>query len=118
MNTFEFSKYLKKLLVMSVMLAPLPAFCAATGTISVLLIQSNSPDRLFVSYTGTDPNQATCGVNGSKILDTSTSTGKGMYALLLSAHLTGASVTLYGTGACDLWPAPNGVETLRAVVLN
>jgi hypothetical protein len=95
-------------------LSSYPAICGETaGIISGLLLLADYPDRVFVRVTGTNNSLPACStVNNRYVLDTSTNTGRQLYALLLAAKHTNAPVTVVGFGTCNL---VGNSEDLRGV---
>jgi hypothetical protein len=86
-----------------------------TGAHVVTLgFDNGAPDILFISVDKSKDTQAGCHSNPtwSYVISLSTSQGKNMYALLLSARATQAPVTMVGAGTCTVFA---GMESLLAV---
>lgn len=107
---------LRALLILT-FLAAHPAYCGdTTGTITELLMLNDVPDRLFIRVTGSNNSLPSCSVQNNRyVLDTSTNTGKQLYAALLAAKYASATITIHGFGTCNLW---GNSEDLRGLTQN
>jgi hypothetical protein len=86
------------------------------GLITELLVSNDFPDRVLVRLTGSNTALPACSTaNNRYVLDSSTNTGKQIYASLLSAVHTGTAVTLLGFDTCSL---VSNSESLRALRIN
>jgi hypothetical protein len=87
------------------------------ATVSDLSINRTPGNILFVKLSGrTFSGQGCGGQNGSwhYTLALTTDLDKDLYAMLLSAHSTGAKLNNGGAGACTEW---TGIESLKSVQL-
>src|SRR5262245_29884087 len=88
-------KLLGGILSLFVALMSQPAYCGDTsGTVMDILILSDIPDRLFVKVTGSNSHPLACSTQNNRyVVDTSTNTGKQIYAALLAARHASAVIT-------------------------
>ncbi len=102
---------MKKVLIIAVMLALLvPSMIFAEGianTFSVDYVRISSDGRGFVFFTsdldGTPPSCTETNYANSLAFDTSTTGGKAIYALVLTAKASGKKVYAKGTGTCTVY---------------
>jgi hypothetical protein len=74
----------------------------AIGTVKLIYTQGTS---VYISINGYDPSIGTyafCSTFGEFAFDGSTSTGKNLYAMLLTARALDATVAFTGTGTCTV----------------
>ncbi len=94
---------MKKLLCALLLAAvQLPASAAgnSTGTVSYLFV--HDPGVLMFAA-GTQTTPIACSTQGQWAVDLSTTMGKNIYAMLLSAQSQGQTVTVAGSGVCSAW---------------
>jgi len=75
-----------------------------TGTISYLYVR-DSDGLVYVHVAGAITDRAACASTTGywMVPNENSETGKKLYALLLSAKLTGASIRVVGKGTCVRW---------------
>lgn len=87
----------------------------STGQVTVPVIGATY--GVFMFKAGTPAGQPACVQVPSQpwVLNVKTDGGKATYALLLSAQAQGKTVSVSGTGVCDVW---GDRETVDAVMIN
>jgi hypothetical protein len=83
------------------------------GTVDAVI--STKSDRTFVSATGAHSSPPACSTLPRFAVDTSTDEGREMAQTIRLAAALGATVFLFGTGSCSLWPDS---ETLEYVLVS
>jgi hypothetical protein len=94
-------------------MAPLQAGTIGNGIILQLGLDSGATDVLFISVVGSKNSSTPCSTNPTwdYILPLNSEHAKRMYAMLLTARVSGTPVTLAGSSAC----ATMDIEILHAV---
>jgi hypothetical protein len=91
------------------------AFAAGTGGGHVSKIQSVQ-NGVVIFQTDTQTGAPTCAAYSNQwAIDTSSLSGRAIYALLLTAVNQGKSVTVKGTGGCEAW---YDRETAQQLIVN
>jgi hypothetical protein len=111
---------MKRLMIVGVALLGIAAVTAHAGEkqgrILSMMLAPEYPDRAFIKVEGTySPAEPSCSAGVSSwdfVLDTSTSTGKAMYALALAAQNAQSVVIVNGLGTCLL---QTNYETVRYI---
>jgi len=88
------------------------ASAAGSGTGNVLVMQVGpASNNVFVQLSGTPAGQPACQTNSSWtfVFDSSTTIGKNVLAMLLTAKTAGTTISYVGTGTCTLY---SSVENL------
>ncbi|MBI3560770.1 MAG: hypothetical protein HY080_03545 [Gammaproteobacteria bacterium] len=89
------------MIILTSIIAPVLA-SGSTGTVDAMT--AHTGDAILFSA-GTHTGKPTCSTAGEEwAITLSTSAGKAMYALLLSAQAQGKTVTVVGAGSCSVWP--------------
>jgi hypothetical protein len=107
---------MKKLFILlSLCLSPTLSFAGGSqsGTITQLALRQSDGLVLF-TLSGTAVNKPACGASTPYwvIKDETSVIGKQQAALLLSAHLTSATVNVIGNGTCERYSATEDVDLL------
>lgn len=74
---------------------------SSNGLVTYLFI--HSPGVLMFQVGAGQTSPAACSTTQQWAIDASTTAGKGMFALLLSAQSQGLPVTVIGRDVCDVW---------------
>jgi hypothetical protein len=86
-----------------VVLAVSPAWAdgSATGQLTNVTVQSTGV--VLFSTTGAHTGAPACATTGRFAFNAATAAGQATLAVLLTAYGLGKQVTVFGTGACDVW---------------
>lgn len=97
------------------MALPAHASDASTGTITQLQAPQNGA-VIFV-HSGTRTTPPSCGVAyGTRwVIDASTPQGQSQLSVLLTAYALHKSITIHGTGICNIW---GDTETASILLIN
>lgn len=84
------------------LLLPFSAYCGNSwGDVTEVLLLTSYGNLVFVKVSGSNASLPACSTAGNRyVLDTSTNTGKQIFAMLLAAKHAGATITLIGSGTC------------------
>ena len=78
-----------------------PAYAGSgSGKVTRIVVHSNRAAMIRVESVS---NQPACSTIAEFAINLDNSGGQAQYALLLAAHLNGASVTIIGAENCDTW---------------
>jgi hypothetical protein len=84
-----------------------------TGTITNLYVNETSGAFAFITMTGTKSPGTSCSTSSfSFVLSLTNGDAPQLFSMLLTARTTGATITIVGDGACDVYA---GVESLWVV---
>jgi hypothetical protein len=87
-----------------------PAAANGTGTGVVRDVYATVNGIAFFSISGTVSSQPSCNTTSRWAINVSTAAGQSEYALVVAAYSQGKSVSVLGTGACDVWSDSETLE--------
>jgi hypothetical protein len=84
------------------LLLPFSAYCGnSVGDVTEVLVLAAYANLVFVKVSGSNASLPACSIASNRyVLDTSTNTGKQIFAMVLAAKHAGAAITLVGAGTC------------------
>jgi hypothetical protein len=89
---------------------------AYTGTVASVLAFGNNTNAYFVYINGIGGQSPPSCVtqNNRFVISPATDAGKAQIASVLSALARGATVSIQGTGTCDIWPDTESILLLQS----
>jgi hypothetical protein len=87
-----------------------PAAAQASGTspsaiVTAIYVMYGNGGQVIFYTSGAHSGQPACATQNTRWIFAGTTTaGQATLSLVMTAYATGKPITVYGTGACDMWP--------------
>lgn len=94
------------------LLVAMPSEASTSDRGKIVEPTANNAGRTFFSHTGPRTQRPVCSGFDRWVIDTSTSQGQSMLALLLTAYGQNKAVTVRGTGDCRDWPDTEAIDII------
>lgn len=99
-------KGFKHVAALCILFLPVSAFAigSATGTVTHIFVSATYGDIVYIELSGSKSNNPTCSTNSPSqfVIPRTSQLYADLFAQILAAYSTGASITVTGTGTCSV----------------